>query len=69
MGAGVRDRGREELGEVLQPRLGLRGKGSVDRVETIITPHARPSREIGTPIEKRMPISRTVAATVPAAFE
>jgi hypothetical protein len=33
----------------------------------IITPHGRPSTEIGTAMEERMPISRTVAAMTPGA--
>jgi hypothetical protein len=42
------------------------GKGAPFDV-AIITPHGRPSTKIGTPMEERMPIPRTVAAMTPGA--
>jgi hypothetical protein len=67
MGARIGDRGRRKLREVLQPRLGLRGNRAAPFDVTVITPHVRPSTEIGTPIAERMPIRRIVAAMTPVA--
>ena len=43
------------------------GKGLGPFVVAIITPHGLPSTEIGTPMENRIPKSRTVAAMTPEA--
>ena len=43
------------------------GNGFAAFEVAIITPHGRPSTQIGTAIEERMPISRTLAAMTPEA--
>ena len=54
----VRDRRRDQLGELLDPRLRVRRQRPVACFEeTIIAPQRRPSTTIGPPTDERMPSS------------
>ena len=67
-GLGVGDRGRDQIREVPDARLGIgwQRRGSVE--PTIAAPHRRPSTMIGAPTAVRRPRSRKRAATEPEAF-
>ena len=57
-GLEVRDRGRDQLGELGDARLGVR-REVLDRRDAASTaPHRRPPTKIGPPTEDRMPVSR-----------
>ena len=56
---GVRDRRRDQLGEVLQARLGVRRSDPPSGDVATMTPQSRPSTTIGAPTAERFPMLRT----------
>src|ERR1700675_3843212 len=67
-GCCVGDGGRDEIGEVTDPRRGVGGRASGPDDPTMADPQRRPSATIGAPTPERLPGSGMSAAAEPGAF-